>query len=337
MIPLLANFRANWRRFFWGGGTILAWLLGSGWNLLPAAERPATNAPQQLLRFGYTAGLFTPGYNENDVRAAMKVWIQSIVQNRHLGVDSNLYVFPSVTAMVQTAAAEPLDGYGLLAPEYNELRQSVAFDQVALSVRDGRYTQAYVLLVRKDSGWDKIDQLRSHNLVVLQTPRMSLAFTWLDVLLAQNHLPAAADFFDRVTSNSKPAQVGLPVFFHKADACVLTRQSYDVLAELNPQLRLQLRVLAESPELVPSFIVFRADHPLPQREQVFQEIRDLHDTPAGQQVLALFQTEGFVIKPVSCLAPTLELIATHQQLCGETNQSPGPAAPVIAQHSQPPS
>jgi phosphonate transport system substrate-binding protein len=239
--------------------------------------------------------------------------------------------------MVPAASTKPMDGYGLLAPEYYELRQTVLFDQVALSVLDGRYTQAYVLLVRKDSGWDKIDQLRGHSLVVLQTPRMSLAFIWLDVLLAQNRLPAATDFFDRVTTNSKPAQVGLPVFFHKADACLLTRQSYDVLAELNPQLQLQLRVVAESPELVPSLIAFRADHPLPQREQVFQEIRNLHDTPAGQQILALFQTEGFVIKPVSCLAPTLELITRHQKLCGTIHQPPGPAESVIAQHSQPPS
>jgi len=153
---------------------------------------------------------------------------------------------------------------------------------------------------------------------------MSLATIWLDTLLLQKGLRRAAEFCGRATFVNKATKVALPVFFRQADACLMTRRSFETMAELNPQLGKQLRVLAASPEVVPSGFAFRADYHSPFREQILVEMTQLSESPAGQQILALTQADRIQERPLSCLDSALELLATHRRLCSGTN-SPGTA------------
>ena len=92
------------------------------------------------------------------------------------------------------------------------------------------------------------------------------------------------------------------------------------MSELNPQLGQQLKVLATSPELVPSGFCFRRDYNDPLRETIVKELQQIMSTPAGAQVLTLFQSGALEAQPVSCLDSAFELLATHERLCGGTNQ-----------------
>jgi phosphonate transport system substrate-binding protein len=132
---------------------------------------------------------------------------------------------------------------------------------------------------------------------------------------------------------NKATRVALPVFFRQADACLMTRTSFEVLGELNPQLNKQLRVLAISPELVPAGFAFRADYVSPLRAQMLTEMARLGETPAGQQILALTQAERIVDRPVSCLDNALELLAQHRRLCAATNAGAARRPPVSAESS----
>ena len=63
-----------------------------------------------------------------------------------------------------------------------------------------------------------------------------------------------------------------------------------------------------------------------------QKVARLGETPAGQQILALTQTERIVDRPVSCLDSTLELLAKHRRLGaaqkkGKVAAIPSPANP----------
>jgi phosphonate transport system substrate-binding protein len=123
--------------------------------------------------------------------------------------------------------------------------------------------------------------------------------------------------------------VALPVFFRKAAVCLMTLKSFAAMQELNPQLGKQLRVLAQSPELMSSVFAFRADFQSPYREPMFQEMRRLSESPAGLQILMLLQSERIEEKPFSCVDSSLALLAKHRQLCAAAlDILPGTSTPL---------
>jgi hypothetical protein len=73
--------------------------------------------------------------------------------------------------------------------------------------------------------------------------------------------------------------------------------------------------------MVPSGFAFRSDYASPYRAQMLVEIERLADSPVGQQILMLLQTDRIEEQPVSCLAGAFELLATHQRLTSATNRA----------------
>jgi phosphonate transport system substrate-binding protein len=254
--------------------------------------------------------------NESDARAAMKVWIQTVAKERGIPVDSDSQIYSTVEAAVAGSRTNQVDGFGLTTPEFEVMSHEIPFGRLATGVRGESTTDSYVLLVRADGGLKNVQGLEKRNLIVLRNPRMSLAMIWLDTVLLQKGLKPAREFVDRATFSSKATQVALPVFFRQADACLMTRRSFEVMTELNPQVGKQLRVLAESPALVPSGFAFRADYHSLSREQIVAEMERLAETPAGRQILTLTQADRIEERPRSCLDSALELIATHRRLSG---------------------
>lgn len=266
-----------------------------------------------LFRFAFTSSMFTE-VNEKDANAAIKVWMLTVTRQRSIPVNPDPDIYSSVEELAQALRKGVVDGVGLTTEEYWRLSKHARFDRLLVATNAGRIAEEYLLLARRDSGIEKVADLRGRSLIVLRNPRMSLAEAWLDMLLLQAGLAPAAEFCGHVTFVNKPARVALPVFFHQADICLITRTSFEIMSELNPQVGRQLRVLAESPAFVPSAFGFRTDGMNSYREQMMAEIRELPNFPAGRQILTLLQADRIEEQPVSCLDSALELLTTHSRL-----------------------
>ena len=281
---------------------------------------PATADTNQVFRLAFSSSMFTE-VNESDARAAMKVWIMTVAKERGIPVDPEPRAFRSVEEMAAACQTNPVDGFFVITEEFARLQKLMKFDRLGVASVNGKITEEYLLLVRKDSGVERLDQLQGHTLNILNTPRTSLATVWLDTLLLEQHLKRTSGFFGRVTLANKASRVALPVFFRQADACVVTRNSFAVMGELNPQLNTQLKILAVSPPVVPASFAFLANGASPHRQQILTEMSRLGENPAGQQILTLVQAEHIEDQPVSCLDSALELLARHERLCAGENNS----------------
>ena len=91
------------------------------------------------------------------------------------------------------------------------------------------------------------------------------------------------------------------------------------MVELNPQTGQQLKTLALSPAVVPFMFCFRTDYTSPIRTQVVAEIAKWHTTPAGRQILTIFQCDRLEERPFTCLDSALELLNPHRHLSVGTN------------------
>jgi len=301
--------KARLRLSFFLGATWLTTLLTAYAGSCSAAERPP-------FRLACSASMFSE-VNESDARAAMNVWILTVAKEKNISVDPDPHIHRSVEDMIQFGLKNAVNGFCLTTPEIPRLSREIKLDLIAVGSRNGSITEEYLLLVRKDSGLNRLDQLRGRSINILDNPRMSLALIWLDTLLLESHLDRATDFFGHVNLKTKAPQVALPVFFGKTEACLMTRTSFEVMGELNPQLNLQMRVLATSPGVVPTGFAFRTDHASPVSKEILQAMEHLGDTPAGRQILSLTKSDRIEARPLSCLDGSLKLLAKHRRLCKE--------------------
>jgi ABC-type phosphate/phosphonate transport system substrate-binding protein len=294
-------------------------------GLRPSAPAAAASgeerSPTAPVRFAFSSRMFVD-VNENDARAAMKVWGQTVSVERGIPLDPVFQIFVGTGAIATAIRGRLVDAITLPTDEYWELRNEVPLGSIVIGSKGGESTEQYVLLVRGDSGIQRLADLRGHSLVIYQNPLTSLAPAWLETELLQHQLGLTEQFWGRITESAKLLRAILPVFFHQADACLVTLKGFETMAELNPQIGRQLQVLAKSEAVVPNLFCFRGDYRSPYREKILQEISRLGETTAGQQTLALFQTDRLFPGDPASLAGAFALLDLHRRLRAAALKAP---------------
>lgn len=288
----------------------------------PAAV-PGGHSPPEPLRIGFSQRMFVD-VNENDARAAMIVWARTMGRERDIPVELTSHFLRGPDAIRDALARGTVDAITLTADEYWALGDEAPRAPFIVGVIAGRVDEEYVLVVRKDRGFTSLAQLRGGMLGVYDNPRACLAPIWLETLLLQQGAPRVPDFFGRVTASSKLARVVLPVFFGQAEAGLVTHSGFELMCELNPQIGEQLTVLNRSAAVLPVVFCFRRDYASPYRAQLLAAVGSVHETPAGQQTLMLFQAERLIACSEEQLGSARRLLEAHRALTAHLTASPAP-------------
>ena len=312
----------------WTVCAVVATVVGlAGWLRAAVAAEPAP------LRFGFAADAFVQ-VNENDARAALKVWAQTLGAERGIPVDPNLDILADTRAIKAALQAGRVDAVTMLTEQFWALRREVAFGSLILGRTRGETTEVYLLLVHRDLAAARLGDLRGKSVAVMDGSRGSLAAIWAETLLLEENLGPADAFWGRSTRLTKLSRLVLPVFFKQVDACVVTRDGFRTMCELNPQLGIQLRVLAQSAPLVPTVFCFRDDLVSAYRERLVAEIEAVAGSVAGRQTLTLFQSEQLVARPMSDLDESCALLDRHRRLRVERGSSTPPDSAGVARQSE---
>ena len=271
-------------------------------------------------RIGFSSSTFGE-VNQNDALAAVKVWADALAKENDILLDPQPRVFRGVVEVAEALRAKRLDAVSLATDEYWVLSEQLSFDRCILGMQNDRPTQEFVVLVRQKSGIDQLHDLKGHSLALFKGPQMRMAPVWIETLLLQEKLGDLSSFCGRIAPVEKLMQAVLPVFFGKIDACLVTRQGFETMVELNPQVGRDLKVLVTSPSVVPFMFAFRADYTSRGRDQVLAKLSDWHNSPGGKQILTIFQCDRLEERPMSVLSNTLALLENHARLQGVTNRA----------------
>ena len=203
--------------------------------LCMAAASPWLRAavPGPALRLGFSSSVFV-GVNENDARAAMKIWTQSILKEHSLSMPSDPQLLNGNEAIEKAVRNKLVNAVTMTAEEYWTLGGSCLSTNVILGVSSGVATEEYLLLVRADSSIGRLEDLRGRSVVFFQNPRASLAPIWFETQLLKAGLGDTFHFCDRIIQGTKLSQAVLPVFFHQTDACVVTRRGFQLMTGAQP-------------------------------------------------------------------------------------------------------
>ena len=305
-----ANLRAGlaWAFLLWGASA-------------PVGRGQEAGAPDSndIFRIGFSTAIFAD-LNENDIKAAMKVWMETIARGIDLHVDPTPVMLEGTAALDAALRSGQVASAAMISPEYLAMSADMQTGAIILPISGGGITEEYLLLVHRDSPVRQVNELAGRSLIRLENPRASLAPIWMEVLLAQNGLSDGEECLSAMTRTPKASQAILQVFFRKIDACLVTRASFEIANELNPQVGKQLRVLAASPKFVPQLYCFRPDYPPALCKKAVAEISKMHESRQGRQVFTAFKIDQLMEQPTSCMDSARELLATHAKLYAATNR-----------------
>ena len=171
----------------------------------------------------------------------------------------------------------------------------------------------YLLLVRRGGDVRDLEELRGSRVVIGTRDEGRLARMWLDVLLMRNGLPESESYLS--TEKVDKALTALSqTFFGQTDACIVTAEAYETMAELNPQMDDSLTVLDRSLNLLAQLMCFPRDCDVGAQRTILDSALKLHRQALGEQVLALFHIERCGLFRPSYLEGVTDLVEEWHRL-----------------------
>jgi phosphonate transport system substrate-binding protein len=254
------------------------------------------------------------GENVNDARAAYRVWLREVANQYGVKTAEPVPdIFISSDDLIRDVRQDTIDCYGVTALEFAKIADLTDPDSLVVQdyFSDG---MEYVLIVHNQSRFKSLSDLRGANIISHHHRDMVLLQPWLSTTLADNNLPAPESFFASQKFNASLTQVVLPVFFRRFDGACLARQNWETAKELNPQLGRDLRPLLVSPKVIPIVFGFRRGTNPNSRKALIDSIQRISTITAGAQIVALYQSKGFVVRSISAMKTTLEMIRKYDRL-----------------------
>jgi ABC-type phosphate/phosphonate transport system substrate-binding protein len=304
-------------RFTWPGVsraalvTLAVWITALGPTLVAKAGREQV----KLVRVGISSKTCQT-MNLNDLKAAMTVWTAVIIKQCKMVAEPEVDFLKGENDVLEALEQGRFDAIAMTTREFFDLPPRFRPDHVIVSSKNNKIAERYVLLVRKSSGVESLEKLKGQRILLLTSRAASLASEWMATLLASRSMGGV-----RVSGADNAMQAVLQVFFGKAGGCVVTLSAFETVCELNPQVRRELRVLASSPEVVPSLFIIPAVRSSEVRNKFESAILNVDKTAAGKQILTVFHCDSLKKAPISSLASTERLLAEYSRLKSGRNKN----------------
>jgi phosphonate transport system substrate-binding protein len=229
--------------------------------------------------------------NENDANAAIRSWTNSMINELGLPAIPRVAIYENMAQIQTQLEKKQLDIICLTTPQWFAVRHLIAEDALLAVKSAGTIKEESVVLVHRTGSANSILDLKNKNLRVWENSRTALSFTWLRWLMMEKKLGSAEDYFKKITWVEKLNQAVLPVFFKQADACLVNRNGLDIMAELNPQIAKQVKIIEKSSPYIAVVFCFRRDYQSPIKQIVINDMQEMVDSTAGGQLLTIFQME----------------------------------------------
>ncbi len=169
-----------------------------------------------------------------------------------------------------------------------------------------------IVLVRKDKNIERIADLKAKRLVL--PAQDELATVFLDTLIIPEFQQSYPQVFKTVKTMKKQNAIIHTLFFDQADVGVAYLETFNLMIELNPQIKNKLKILKSFPINSPNYSFFRKQYPDNERKIFIAAILKLNDSIRVQQILNNFRMTELVECTVESLIPFIRLKEQYKQL-----------------------
>ena len=280
--------------------------------LLIAALLPATTWSAEVLRFGIPKSIVGSLSS-----ADAKITMESILGNRlfdRFSFQAHLYEDGELFKGVRSGSIASMV---LRSTDFVRLRREgvpLSGNHVPVT-GDDSFTVTYVLLCKKKTQKRQLDEFAGKELNFGHGEGADVGRLWLDLVLHEAGLPRVDSHFSKTNYYHEASKALIPLFFGRADICLVRKESWYVLAELNPQLKTSFQVLAESPPVLETLTcVNEAIVPPTVRNEFRSRMADLHKSSRGRSLLTITRVKRFVPFEEEMLKSIIDLVERHDAL-----------------------
>lgn len=296
-------------------------------------QLPITAGAQALQRLPLNIGMSRSsflGVNQSDAEASFKAFMITIAEKRGYLLEPKTTLYDQPAEFAATIRTNPPHVAVVDAWEYLTMDLAGKVDPAYVVPQVTGLFNSYVLLTRVGSGLNTPAQLRDREILLLESMNAKLGRVWFQVLTGTLGEPSATNGtatplepsdpasgeFAQLEIVSKPSLAVLPVFFGRKQACVITTSGFVVMKELNPQVGRELQVIATSEGYMETVICLGTTgwQSVKTRGDFTKSLEELHETPAGQQVLNLFKADRVMPFEPWYLDNIRALRAKHERL-----------------------
>jgi ABC-type phosphate/phosphonate transport system substrate-binding protein len=233
------------------------------------------------------------GMHAKESRLALLTIMQKIFSDRYPEVRLHLDFLARDAGLADTILTKKYDVIATTGLDYLELTKQVHLQPLAILSRTDQPVGAFMLITDKNESLDTLKKLPERTLIVEAGGGGDIAKLWMDSILQARGLPKHNLFFDILRIGDKPSRTLLPVFFGQADACVVSEDAFEVMNELNPQLKERLVVQQRSPGFINLLISATDQLEDWARDIVIEETARMNTSPDGKQILTIIQMKRF--------------------------------------------
>jgi len=254
------------------------------------------------------------GVNKLDAEITLKAIAQLISKRTGIDLLISTWVYEDVSDLERDAREGNLHLVSTLSHDFLRIRNSAKLDPVFVAARNQDPYKRFLMLIRRERSDSGLAGLKKGRLLVSVTKNNDLPHIWVDTLVRKTELAGSGrQFFGQIEEMERPSKAVLPVFFEKADACLVLRSSYETIVEMNPQIANQLSILEQSDDVLMSVVCVCKSVTLQEMERIKLEIANLHTHEAGRQLLAVFKVGQHIPFQESHLTSVKALLAEHEK------------------------
>jgi ABC-type phosphate/phosphonate transport system substrate-binding protein len=244
------------------------------------------------LRYGLSATAISD-VNPNDALAARLLFARTIGQAVGYWTEAQAQIFQDPDSIVRATNSDSVDVVAMSTVEFLSLERTMKVDPFVVYSVSGQVDGEYVLLARENVR--SLADLAGKRIALYNTSTArDLADTWLDVMLMEAGQPESAKFFQRVLVNRKRSQATLALFFGQVDAAIEPLSAYETAAEMNPQVRQQLKVLARSPRLLQGLACVRRSLDADVRRRYLEKAVVMHELAQYRQTFVVLHVNQII-------------------------------------------
>jgi len=280
--------------------------------------RSEDKTTQTTLSFGFPKFVL-PELNEQDARAAIRIWTHDAIEYYHYDYRSSVHIFPDLNSLVQAMNAGHINLVVLPVIDYIELSKTITlFPGMCAKIHES-VLDRFVLIVRKDSRYTGLKDLANKTLLVKQESTRSVQEIWREVLLHEAGLPGSDQFFGQIVKKERESQLIFPLLLKQADCCIMTEGAFLTMSELNPQLNAQLTpLLTSDPYLASAIFCYTERLDEEARRDVTAFAINWEENKGRDQLQTIFRFNTLVPFEENYLESVMSLLSRYKRFQKET-------------------
>ena len=145
------------------------------------------------------------GTDVRDAEAAMRVLTTAAVREMNLPIGNVTHIIRDPNEVVDKLSSGEIDGLGITALEYLDLKDRVPLEPIAVTSNFGAEYEEYLLLINRNEGVKGLGDLKGKHLMIQRRLERSIATIFINTLLMKHGFPESKEFFGAINSQVKPS------------------------------------------------------------------------------------------------------------------------------------